>query len=287
MCLPLFLTSYVSRRKRRGRYRLSDISEIGKVMGDRFYKRGKQKGGRGIAAFPSAGEERQPSTTETTALICTGGGAWADETFNKWLCLCFLLASASQFAVQTPAARGLSFSPSLQSFLSHSFQECLILSSVWAFLSAQSSSLTSFHFSLHVYYLKLVKSGIKSYKVPPMERRISHCVLTLLAIEFWSFPILWAQSWAQSNLGFNKPRDISIALPCLCFSAIPQYQGTVCIFLRSQQPPVTRQLPADLSALTCYVRNSIFFCTSNIPAVLFSSPHGYKSHHSRLIQLTF
>lgn len=111
--------------------------------------------------------------------------------------------------------------------------------------------------------------------------------LTLSETEFWSFPILWAESWVQSDSGFSKPRDVSIALLCLFFSPISQDHSTDCIFLLSLQPPVTRQLPADLSACTCYVWNSIFFCTSKIPAVLSFSPHGYKSQHSHLIQLTF
>ena len=166
-------------------------------------------------------------------------------------------------------------------FLSHSLQGRLILSTVWAFLSAQSSSLISFHFSLHLHYLWLVKSGITSYKVPPMERKVSHCVLTLLVIEFWSFPILWPQSWAQSNLGFNKPRDISVALPCLCFSPISQYHGTVCIFLWSQQPPVTRQLPADLSALTCLCETQYFFAPLTYLLCFFPPLMG--TNHTTLI----
>lgn len=219
----------------RGRYRLSDVSEIRKIMGNRCYERGKEKGGTGVAVFPQPSRRTAAPHNRGAHTACHC--RWWEMKPSVALPLLpppFCLPTRCPHSCCWRAA----FSPFFfsLSFLSHSLQGCLILGTVWAFRSAQSSSFISFHFSPHLHYLWLVKSVFNSYKVLPMERRVSLCVLTPLVIEFWSFPILRAQSWAQSYLGFNKPRDISITLPCLCFSPVFQYHSTVCIFLWSRSP---------------------------------------------------
>lgn len=187
MCLSLFLISYVSRLKRRGRYHLLDIREIGKVMGERFYKRGNETADQGTVVFPNQKKKGSPPqwkwlhpfalvvAPEQMKPLMNGSASASSSLLPPNLLFRLLLLVGC-------------FSPSLQSFLSHSLQGGLILSPVWTFLSAQSSALISFYFSLHLYCLRLVKSDIKSYKVLPMERRVSHCVFKSLGNWVLVFP---------------------------------------------------------------------------------------------------